>query len=89
MGHLNIRMTPQDENNLAQLMSAWHLDSSSETTRRALAITAEQIKSEKRPSKNALLKNSKFIGCAPSVDFSSTNYKEKLKASLKKKYGLQ
>lgn len=88
MSHLSIRMTPQDENNLAQLKDVWHVDRS-EATRRALAMAIEQIKSEVSVSKEELLKESKFIGSVDSLEVSSFDYKKKLKTSLKGKYGIQ
>lgn len=63
MGHLKIRMTPQDESNLAKLMGAWHLNRS-EAARKALALAAEQVTKEMRYLKtenNVLESISKFL----------------------------
>lgn len=78
-------MTEQDEYNLMLLKNAWNLDKS-EITRKALALAASQIEAL---SKEELLKTSKFIGSDNSEEFSSTDYKSKLKQSLRKKYGLK
>lgn len=85
MHHLNIRITPQDENNLLLLKNAWNVDKS-EATRKALALAAACIAQEQSLSKEELIKNSQFIGSNSSPEVTSKNYKQKLKQVLKKKY---
>lgn len=85
MSHLNIRTSEKDERNILLLKSKWHLDRS-EVTRKALSLAASMIEAELPISKEDLLKNSKFIGSDSSSEVTSTNYKNVLKKSLRKKY---
>lgn len=85
MSHLNLRTSKQDESNLSVLKSKWQLDRS-EATRKALALAASMVKNEEKLSKEDLLNNSKFIGSESSSEFSSSNYKDFLKKTVRKKY---
>ena len=86
MSHLNIRTSEQDENNILLLKTKWQLDRS-EVTRKALALAASCVENEQSLTKEDLLKKSKFIGSEASSEFTSTNYKDILKKSLRKKHG--
>lgn len=87
MSHLNVRISQQDEMNILLLKAKWPSLDRSEVTRKALAIAASMVEAEQRVSKEKLLSTSTFIGSERTSKVTSTNYKEALKSTLRKKHG--
>ncbi len=85
MSHLNLRTRPEDEQHITLLKQIWGLDRS-EVARRALAEAAAIACNKHVLSRKEVLETSNFVGCMESTESIRTNYKKKIKESLKQKY---
>ncbi len=84
MSHLSIRITQEDEQNISFLQGIWGLGRS-ESARKALAVAAVLEEERVSMDKREILATSQFVGSC-TEPLSSANYKQKIRAVLKKKH---
>lgn len=85
--HLSLRINDDDEHHLHILEQTLGFDRS-EATRFALSIAADYI-NQKKTDKLLLLRESEFIGADDSKKVTRIGYRQKVKAKLEAKYGME
>ncbi len=87
MSHLSLRMNHEDEHHLQIIEQALGLDRS-EATRAALLIAVDYINQQKS-DKLRILRESEFIAGDTSKKMTRVGYRQKVKAKLEAKYGME